>query len=86
MTMMLVASVLFALCGFDPLKLTLLSAGVTVIVMPFIVLPMLVLMNDEDLVKDHCSGPIANGILAVLTVVAAILAIVVVPLEIVGGG
>ena len=86
MTLMLIAAMLFALVGFDPLRLTLISVGVTVIVMPLIVLPMLVLMNDKDHVKGHCSGPIANGILAVLTIVAALMAVVVVPLEIVGGG
>ncbi len=86
MTLMLVAAVLFAFVGFDPLRLTLISVGVTVIIMPLVVLPMLVLMNDEDLVKDYRSGPIGNGILAALTIVAALMALVVVPLEIVGGG
>ncbi len=86
MTLMLLAAMLFAFVGFDPLRLTLISVGVTVIIMPLVVLPMLVLMNDEELVKTHRSGPIGNGILAVLTIVAAVMALVVVPLEIVGGG
>lgn len=86
MTLMLLASLLFALCGFDPLRLTLISVGITVIVMPLMILPMLALMNDRELVKDHRSGPIGNGVLAVLTIVGALLALVVVPLEIVAGG
>jgi len=85
MTGMLGASLLFALCGFDPLRLTLISVGITVIVMPIMVLPMLVLMNDDLLVKTHRSGPIGNILLAVLTIVGALLALVVVPLEILGG-
>jgi hypothetical protein len=49
------------------------------------VLPFLVLMNDATYVKDHTSGPVANALLAVLTVLAAVFAIVVVPLEVMGG-
>jgi hypothetical protein len=36
-------------------------------------------------VKDHTSGPLGNGFLAVLTVFAGLLALVVIPLEILGG-
>jgi hypothetical protein len=53
--------------------------------MPAVVLPFLVLMNDEKFVQDHKSGPIGNGILAVVTILAGLLALVVVPLEILGG-
>jgi hypothetical protein len=56
-----------------------------VVVMPFVVLPFLVLMNDEKFVKQHTSGPLGNVFLAVLTVLGAIFALVVIPLEIVGG-
>src|SRR5436190_8315147 len=53
MTLMLFASLVFALIGFDPLRLTLISVGLTVIVLPILVLPMLVLMNEERLVKTY---------------------------------
>ena len=53
--------------------------------MPLVVLPFLVLMNDEKYVKAHTSGLVGNGCLALLTVLAAILAVLVVPLEIMGG-
>jgi Mn2+/Fe2+ NRAMP family transporter len=86
MTIMLAASVLFGLVGIDPLRLTLISMGITVVVMPIVVLPFLVVMNDERFVKTHRSGPIGNGVLATLVVAGAILALIVVPLEIVGGG
>jgi hypothetical protein len=42
-------------------------------------------MNDSRYVKSHTSGPIGNSFLAALTVLGALLAIVVVPLEIFGG-
>jgi hypothetical protein len=53
--------------------------------MPFVILPFLVLMNDHNYVKEHTSSPIGNIILAVLTIVSGLLALVVVPLEILGG-
>jgi hypothetical protein len=53
--------------------------------MPFVVLPFLVLMNDPAYVKTHQSGPIGNGLLAALTLLGGLLALVVIPLEILGG-
>ena len=84
-TCVLLASTAVALLGFDPLRLTLLSVALTVVIMPAIVLPFLVLMNDQKYVKQHTSGAVGNGFLAALTVLAAVLAIVVIPLELFGG-
>jgi Mn2+/Fe2+ NRAMP family transporter len=84
-TLVLFCALALALLGFDPLRLTLLSVALTVVVMPFVVLPFLVLMNDPKYVQEHTSGPIGNGFLAVLTVAAAIMAAVVIPLEVLGG-
>lgn len=84
-TGVLVLSLALALIGFDPLRLTMVSVALTVVVMPFVVLPFLVLMNDRRYVKDHTSGPIGNGLLAALTILAGLLAAVVIPLELLGG-
>jgi Mn2+/Fe2+ NRAMP family transporter len=84
-TLGLLMSLAIAVIGFDPLRLTMISVALTVVVMPLLVLPFLVLMNDPKYVKDHTSGAIGNGFLAVLTIVAALLAIAVIPLEIMGG-
>jgi hypothetical protein len=59
--------------------------ALTVVVMPLVVLPFLVLMNEEEYVGKHTSGPLGNGLLAALTVLGALMAIVVIPLEIFGG-
>lgn len=79
---MLLLGVSIAVIGFDPLQVTLISVALTVVIMPIIVLPFLVLMNEKDYIKGHTSGPIGNGLLAVLTILGAI---VVIPLEIFGG-
>jgi hypothetical protein len=82
---MLLAALALSLIGFDPLRLTMLSVALTVIIMPVVVLPFLVLMNDERYVKTHTSGAIGNGVLATLTILSCLLALIVIPLEIFGG-
>ena len=84
-TTVLLLSLVIGLLGFDPLQMTLISVALTVVIMPLIVLPFLVLMNDEQYVKQHKAGPFSNGFLAVLTIVGAGMALVVIPLEIFGG-
>ena len=69
-TVVLMAGLVVALIGFDPLRLTMLCTALTVIVMPTVVLPFLVLMNDDRYVNGHTNGPIRNGFLAALTVLA----------------
>ena len=71
--------------GFDPLRMTMISLALTVVIMPLVVLPFLVLMNDPQFVKEHTNGAISNAVLAFITVLAALFAIVVIPLEILGG-
>jgi Mn2+/Fe2+ NRAMP family transporter len=84
-TLILVLAMAIGLLGFDPLKLTMICVALTVVAMPFVVLPFLILMNDKRYLKEHTSGSIGNVCLAVLTIVAGVLALVVVPLEILGG-
>jgi Mn2+/Fe2+ NRAMP family transporter len=84
-TLVLAVAVIIALPGFDPLRVTMISLALTVVIMPLVVLPFLVLMNDPEYLKDHTSGPAGNASLAVITVLAALFAIVVIPLEVMGG-
>jgi Mn2+/Fe2+ NRAMP family transporter len=84
-TLVLVLALAIALTGFDPLRVTLISVALMVVILPFVVLPFLVLMNDKQFVKQHTSGPVGNAVLAVLTIVGAMFALVVIPLEILGG-
>ncbi len=84
-SVVLLLAVAIAAMGFDPLQLTLISVALTVVIMPLIVLPFLVLMNEEEYVGRHTSGPIGNGLLALLTILGALMALVVIPLEIFGG-
>jgi len=84
-TCVLIAATAIAVLGFDPLRLTMISVALTVVVMPVMVLPFLVLMNDTKFVKARTNTPVGNAILAVLTLAGALFALVVIPLEILGG-
>jgi Mn2+/Fe2+ NRAMP family transporter len=84
-TFVLLAALAIGLIGFDPLRLTMLSVALTVVIMPAVVLPFLALMNDEKYVKKHTSGVIGNAFLALLTILGGLLAVIVIPLEIMGG-
>ncbi len=72
-------------CGVDPLKLTLFSMAITVVVLPLVVPPFLVLMNDEHYAGKHTNGLVSNVVVFVVIVMAGILALVAIPLEMVGG-
>ncbi|HEX7018469.1 MAG TPA: divalent metal cation transporter, partial [Gemmatimonadaceae bacterium] len=85
LTFILVAAAIIALIGFDPLRLTMISVALTVLVMPLMVLPFLAVMNDTKFVKDKTNTPLGNALLALLTVAGALFAVVVIPLEILGG-
>jgi Mn2+/Fe2+ NRAMP family transporter len=84
-TVILMAASAMAVLGFDPLRLTMIAVALTVVVMPLMVLPFLVLMNDTTFVKNQTNTAVGNAILAALTVLGALMALVVIPLEILGG-
>jgi Mn2+/Fe2+ NRAMP family transporter len=84
-TVVLIVGTAIALIGFDPLQLTMISVALTVVVMPLMVLPFLVLMNDTNFVKAQTNTVVGNAVLAALTVLGSLMALVVIPLEILGG-
>ena len=84
-SLMLVLGALVGVTGVDPLQLTQIALALTVVLMPLIVLPFLVLVNNPEFVRRHTSGTIGNVALAVLTIAGALMALVVIPLEWMGG-
>jgi Mn2+/Fe2+ NRAMP family transporter len=85
-TAMIFVSIIPILLGVDPLKQTLFAMALTAVVLPLAVLPFLLLLNDEGFVGSHRNGPIGNSVVVVTIFVAAIIALVAIPLEIIGGG
>lgn len=80
----LLASLVIAL-GVDPLKLTLFTMAINAAVLPFVVFPFLLLMNDRKLLGKNANGFVSNAVVVVIVLVAFVLAIVSVPLAIRGG-
>lgn len=71
--------------GIDPLQLTLFSMAITAVILPPVIIPFLVLMNDELYVGKYRNGWISNSVVIFTIVLAFVLAVVAIPLEIMGG-
>jgi Mn2+/Fe2+ NRAMP family transporter len=78
-------SSLLMLVGVDPIRLTMFSMALTVLILPLIVFPFLVLMNDERYLHEFRNGWLANAAVIVIVGLAFVLALVAIPLEILGG-
>ena len=84
-TLALVVAAIPVALGVDPLRVTNMAMVLNAAALPLAVMPFLVLMNDRDYVGDHGNGPLANAVVLVVTVLACVLALVSLPLELVGG-
>ena len=84
-TVLLVAACLPTALGLDVLKLTMFSMAITALILPVIVLPFLVLMNDPHYVGEHRNGRLGNAVVFFVIVMASVLALVSIPLVIFGG-
>jgi Mn2+/Fe2+ NRAMP family transporter len=70
--------------GLDPLKLTIFSMALTALSLPVTVMPLLVLMNDPDYLGDRTNGWLSNAAVLCVSVLAAVVALVTIPLQIFG--
>jgi Mn2+/Fe2+ NRAMP family transporter len=75
---------LIVLSGIEPMNLTLFSMAITAVVLPLSVVPFLVLMNDRRLMGEHVNGRLSNAVIVFTVGLAALIAIVAIPLEIFG--
>lgn len=88
----LVYTVLLALApwlivvGVSPLKVTSLSMALTAATLPVAIIPFIVLMNDPVYAGKHTNGWIGNFVVVATIVMACILAVVTIPLQLLGGG
>jgi Mn2+/Fe2+ NRAMP family transporter len=84
-TVIIVVGGAIILAGINPLNLTNVSMGLTAVSLPVAVIPFLVLMNDPRYMDDRCNGWIGNLVVVAITALSFLLAIVALPLQIVGG-
>jgi succinate-semialdehyde dehydrogenase/glutarate-semialdehyde dehydrogenase len=52
---------------------------------PFIVFPLLIVMNDKAYLRDQTNGLLTNVLTSVVILIAFVIAIVAIPLEVLGG-
>ncbi|MDB4877205.1 MAG: natural resistance-associated macrophage protein [Gemmatimonadetes bacterium] len=84
-TLLIAAAALFVLFGVDPLKLTEISMALTAASLPVGVFPFLILMNDREYLGEHTNGFFGNAVVMVISGLAAVLAVVSIPLQLAGG-
>jgi Mn2+/Fe2+ NRAMP family transporter len=84
-TLALMAAVVLVAVGVDPLRLTNVSMALTAMTLPVAALPFLVLMNDRDYLGRHVNGRLANVVVVLVVILAAVLAVVALPLQLLGG-
>jgi Mn2+/Fe2+ NRAMP family transporter len=73
-----------SLAGIDPLQLTMVSMAITVIALPIVVWPLLVVMNDRHYLRSYTNGWVTNVAVAAIVLLGFVLAIAAVPLQFFG--
>ena len=73
------------LFGVDPIKVTVMSMAFTAATLPLAIVPFLFLMNDPLYLGKHCNGWVSNSVVAIIILISFILAVISIPLQILGG-
>ena len=85
-TTVIIAAALPIAFGLDPLALTTVSMVITAASLPLTVIPLVVLMNDRDVLMRHVNGWVSNGALAIIALLSVVLFLAALPLQMLGGG
>ncbi len=72
--------------GLNPLSLTNVAMVATAASLPVTVIPLLVLMNDGDILLKHTNGWLTNGVLVVIALLSVVVLVAAVPLQLLAGG
>jgi Mn2+/Fe2+ NRAMP family transporter len=75
-----------AAVGGDPLSITIFAMALTALTLPVAIVPFLFLLNDPDYVQLHGNGVFSNGMVLAIIGLAALIALVTLPLQIASGG
>ena len=84
-TFALVIGMIPIVAGMDPLGLTIMSMALTALILPVVVFPFLLIMNDKKYLRDHTNGRISNIVVTFVIALAALMALVTIPLELMAG-
>jgi Mn2+/Fe2+ NRAMP family transporter len=81
--MAILAGVLFAASGVDPVKVTEYSIVLSAAALPLTYFPILLVANDPDYVGEHTNGRLANALGFVYLVIVLLVAVATIPLMII---
>src|SRR5256714_5372309 len=70
--------------GIDPIKVTMIAMALTAATLPLAIVPFLFLMNDPIYLGEHRNGWISNSVVAVIILISFVLAVISIPLQIMG--
>ena len=84
-TIIIVLAAIPLLLGVDPIKVTMMSMALTSATLPLAIVPFLFLMNDPIYLGKHRNGWISNSVVAVIILISFVLALISIPLQIIGG-
>jgi len=73
------------LFGVDPIQMTVMSMALTSATLPLAIIPFLFLMNDPIYLGKHRNGWVSNTVVAIIVLISFVLAVISIPLEIIGG-
>jgi Mn2+/Fe2+ NRAMP family transporter len=84
-TLIIIVAAVPLLLKLDPIKITMLSMALTSATLPLAIVPFLFLMNDPIYLGEYRNGWISNSIVAIVILISFVLAVISIPLEIIGG-
>jgi Mn2+/Fe2+ NRAMP family transporter len=84
-TLIIMLAAIPLMLGIDPIKVTMISMALTSATLPLAIVPFLFLMNDPIYLGKHRNGWISNSVVAITILISFVLALISIPLEIVGG-
>jgi Mn2+/Fe2+ NRAMP family transporter len=71
--------------GIDPIKVTMISMALTAATLPLAIVPFLFLMNDPIYLGENRNGWISNSVVGIIILISFVLAVISIPLQIIGG-
>ncbi|HST06783.1 MAG TPA: divalent metal cation transporter [Gemmatimonadaceae bacterium] len=84
-TLIILLAAIPLLFGIDPIKVTMISMALTAATLPLAIVPFLFLMNDPIYLGKHRNGWISNSVVGIVILISFVLAIISIPLQIIGG-
>ena len=84
-TIVLVVAAIPLFFGADPLKVTNLAMALTSATLPIAIIPFLILMNDSSYLGEQTNKMVGNTVVVLVMLLSFVLAIVSIPLQIMGG-